>query len=676
MSRIGCVAATESGREAAAYLESRWPNEIEIVAGDSVADSLRAAFRDCDAVVAFLATGATVRILAPLLGHKTTDAPVVCVDEGRRYAVALLGGHYGANDLARRVAAAIGADPVISNARDAEGIKPLPPLPSPTPATSASTKRIVVGVGASRGVSAEEVLETVDAALARAGLSAADVSELATADLKSDEPGIRHAAGLRGWPLTCHPAAELAEVEVPNPSEVVRAAAGTPSVAEASARHAGPGREPGRLLVHKTKSAREYPMATAAVAEHEAHEDSSGVRPTARKTPAVPEEAAVPERGDHGDGSGVLATARKTSVVPEGATVPERGDYGEDSGDLATARKTSVVREEGTATEHGDHGKGPGVLAAARKTSVVPGEAAVPERGDRGEGPGDLAAATAFSTPVVSEAADNPDQHVTAGVDHAVVAAASPAGVTDRGRLAVIGLGPGARDLTAPRALAELRAAEIVVGLDQYVDQIRDVLSPDVRVEVTGLGAEEQRARSAVDLARAGHRVALIGSGDAGVYAMASPALDHAETGEIDVVCIPGITAATAASNVLGAPLGHDHCSISLSDLHTPWPAIERRVRAAAEGDFVVSFYNPRSAKRDWQLPKALAVLAEHRPGTTPVGWVRNAGRPDQSHGLTTLAEFDPGVIDMYTTVIVGCSQSRIVAGRFVTPRGYQWAAQ
>jgi cobalt-precorrin 5A hydrolase/precorrin-3B C17-methyltransferase len=238
----------------------------------------------------------------------------------------------------------------------------------------------------------------------------------------------------------------------------------------------------------------------------------------------------------------------------------------------------------------------------------------------------------------------------------------------------VIGLGPGARDLTAPRALAELRDAEIVVGLDQYVDQIRDVLAPGVRIEATGLGAEEQRARSAVDLARAGHRVALIGSGDAGVYAMASPALDHEETAEIDVVCIPGITAATTASNVLGAPLGHDHCSISLSDLHTPWPAIERRVRAAAEGDFVVSFYNPRSAKRDWQLPKALAILAEHRPPTTPIGWVRNAGRPDETHGLTTLAEFDPASVDMYTTVIAGCSQSRIVAGRFVTPRGYRWA--
>ena len=555
--RLACIAATDSGREAAAYLKALslrtpWPYEVEIVALDSVANSLRAAFQDCDAVVAFLATGATVRILAPLLGHKTTDAPVVCVDEGRRHVVALLGGHYGANDLARRVAAAIGAEPVISNARDAEGIRPLPPLPPSSAATrdagappsTPHDRHIIVGVGASRGVSAEEVLETVDAALARGGLSASEVSALATVDLKADEPGIREAAELRGWLLTCHPAAELAEVEVPNPSEVVRAAAGTPSVAEAAARHAGPGREPGRLIVQKTKSAREYPMATAAVAEHsddthEPHEDMTG------------------------------------------------------RSRLAEHRDETHALDEGSA---------------------------------------------------------------------------------GRGRLAVIGLGPGARDLTAPRALAELRAAEIVVGLDQYVEQIRDVLAPDVRIEATGLGAEEQRARSAVDLARAGHRVALIGSGDAGVYAMASPALDHADTAEIEVVCIPGITAATAASNVLGAPLGHDHCSISLSDLHTPWPAIERRVRAAAEGDFVVSFYNPRSAKRDWQLPKALAILAGHRPATTPIGWVRNAGRPDQTHGLTTLAEFDPAAIDMYTTVIVGCSQSRIVAGRFVTPRGYRWA--
>ena len=274
MTRIGAVAATDSGREAAAYLAALWPDEISVLDEGSVADSLRAAFRGCDAVVAFLATGATVRILAPLLGHKTTDAPVVCVDEGRRHAIALLGGHYGANELARRVAAALGADPVISNARDAEGIRPLPPLPgeresSGTAPPPEPARELVVGVGASRGVSADEVLETVDAALAGAGLEFDAVAAFATVDVKADEAGILEAARRRGRPLRCHPAAELAGVEVPNPSETVRAATGTPSVAEAAARYAGAGRGLGRLLVHKTKSAREYPMATAAVAEHE-----------------------------------------------------------------------------------------------------------------------------------------------------------------------------------------------------------------------------------------------------------------------------------------------------------------------------------------------------------------------------------------------------------------------
>ena len=167
--------------------------------------------------------------------------------------------------------------------------------------------------------------------------------------------------------------------------------------------------------------------------------------------------------------------------------------------------------------------------------------------------------------------------------------------------------------------------------------------------------------------------MALIGSGDAGVYAMASPALEVADE-SIDVVAIPGITAALAAAAVLGAPLGHDHCYLSLSDLHTPWPVIKRRVRAAAQGDFVLLCYNPRSAKRDWQLGRALELLAEQRPPTTPIGVVRNASRPDQSAILTTLADFDPTVVDMYSLVVIGASQTRIVGGRMVTPRGYRWA--
>ena len=211
------------------------------------------------------------------------------------------------------------------------------------------------------------------------------------------------------------------------------------------------------------------------------------------------------------------------------------------------------------------------------------------------------------------------------------------------------------------------------VGLDQYVDQVRDLARPGTRMLVTGLGKEEERAHSAVAEAEKGYAVALLGSGDAGVYAMASPALEVAGT-DIDVVGVPGVTAALAASSLLGAPLGHDHASVSLSDLHTPWPAIEARIRAVAEADLVVSFYNPRSRGRDWQLPKAVAMLLEHRPATTPVGIVTDASRPRETVVLTTLGELDTSQVTMFACVVVGSSQSVVVGGRMVTPRGYRWS--
>jgi len=157
------------------------------------------------------------------------------------------------------------------------------------------------------------------------------------------------------------------------------------------------------------------------------------------------------------------------------------------------------------------------------------------------------------------------------------------------------------------------------------------------------------------------------------VYAMGGPALELADDG-IDVVVVPGVTAALAVASVLGAPLGHDHAMISLSDLHTPWEVIERRIAAAADGDLVTCFYNPASVKRDWQLRRGCELLAARRPATTPVGWVRDATRDGESAGLSTLAEFDPAVADMHTLVVVGSSRTRVVAGRMVTPRDYRWA--
>ncbi|MEV6815473.1 precorrin-3B C(17)-methyltransferase [Micromonospora sp. NPDC051296] len=568
--RVGLVAATAAGRRHAAVLAAAWP-QADLVAGDTVADALRTAWARCDQVVAFLATGAVVRILGPLLGDKRTDPGVVVVDDAARHAVALLGGHGGgANELAAAVGALLGATPVVTTATDVTGLPGLDTLGWPVEGAVAAVSRaildgepvrliadatwplpalpanvhvdahtdvdaddggsdargyrllvsdrvidlddrtavlrppsLVAGVGASRGAPAREVRDLLAEVLAGAGLSPASLRHLASADVKADEPGIVATAEASGVPLVTYPAAELAAIDVPNPSEVVRAAVGTPSVAEAAALIGGEA----ELLVPKTATA----MATVAVARH-----------------------------------------------------------------------------------------------------------------------------------------------------------------APRGRLAIVGLGPGAADLRTPRASAELRRASVVVGLDQYVEQVRGLLRPGTRVLASGLGAEEERARAAVAEAAAGRAVALVGSGDAGVYAMASPALEYADE-RIDVVGVPGVTAALAAAALLGAPLGHDHVYLSLSDLHTPWEVIAGRVRAAAEADLVTLLYNPRSRARQWQLPAALELFAAHRPARTPVGVVRNASRPGERVQLATLATLDAAVVDMYSVVVVGSSHSRIVAGRMVTPRGYRW---
>ena len=248
-----------------------------------------------------------------------------------------------------------------------------------------------------------------------------------------------------------------------------------------------------------------------------------------------------------------------------------------------------------------------------------------------------------------------------------------------RGRLAVVGLGPGSHDLLTPRAHRVLTEASVVIGYRPYVAQIRALLRPGTEVVAQGMGTEEQRTSLAIAKAREGRAVALVCGGDPAIYAMASPTFEQGTDG-IDVEVVPGVTAELAASAILGAPLGHDHATISLSDLHTDWPTIERRLRAAAEGDFVTTLYNPRSRKRVEHLPRALALLGEHRPPTTPVAVVRNAERPDQWVRLATLATFDVEWVDMNSLVVVGSSTTRVLPsglGRqvMVTPRDYRWLA-
>jgi precorrin-3B C17-methyltransferase len=248
--------------------------------------------------------------------------------------------------------------------------------------------------------------------------------------------------------------------------------------------------------------------------------------------------------------------------------------------------------------------------------------------------------------------------------------------MSETGVLSVVGIGPGAQAQTTPAALEAIARAHLVVGYRTYVQLVRHLLEGKEVVQ-TGMTEEIGRARAAVERARDGARVALISSGDAGVYGMAglvfevlremgwkrgnSPALE----------IIPGIPALSSCASRVGAPLVHDHCAISLSDLLTPWPVIVRRIEAAATADFVIGLYNPASGRRTRQIVEAQTILRRHRPGATPVALVKSAYREGEQVVLSDLDRFLDYEIGMLTTVIVGSSQSFVFEGYLVTPRGY-----
>ena len=239
-------------------------------------------------------------------------------------------------------------------------------------------------------------------------------------------------------------------------------------------------------------------------------------------------------------------------------------------------------------------------------------------------------------------------------------------------KLTVVGLGPGAgRDLTG-RAYDAIEAADLVVGYTAYIALIRDQF-PHKEMTSTGMKKEVDRCRMAVEAAVAGKNVAVVCSGDSGVYGMAGLIYEVArEYPPIEIEVVPGITAACGGAAVLGAPLTHDFAVISLSDLLTPWEKIEKRLAAAAEADFVICLYNPRSHSRADYLQKACDILLQHKSGETVCGFVQNIGREGERAVTLTLKELrDSTEVDMFTTVFVGNSQTTLINGKMVTPRGY-----
>ncbi len=249
-----------------------------------------------------------------------------------------------------------------------------------------------------------------------------------------------------------------------------------------------------------------------------------------------------------------------------------------------------------------------------------------------------------------------------------------------RGSLGIVGIGPGDPAWRTPDATRALMAADDIVGYDLYIDLVADVIQGKRR-HSSPLAKEEDRARKALDLAAEGKRVALIGSGDAGIYALATLVFellereDRADWNRIAVSVSPGVSALQAAASRIGAPLGHDFCTVSLSDLLTPWPDIQRRLEAAGQGDFVVALYNPVSMRRRTQLADARDILLKHRPAETPVVLARNLGRDGETVRVVHLGDLQPDMADMLTVVLIGSSQTRAIekGGRVwvYTPRGY-----
>jgi cobalt-precorrin 5A hydrolase/precorrin-3B C17-methyltransferase len=522
-------------------------------------------------LIGVFASGVLIRLLAPLLDDKQRESAVVCLSDDGASVVPLIGGHHGANELARRIAEATGGHASITTASDVHfgadlespdgyvlanphDLKPFVSAlldgaavraPHDTPwlgsiprsdespleiiisemAAPGDPQRLVyhprtlaLGLGCVRGANPRELIELVDDAISRHNLAKESIACAASIDLKIDEPAILEVARHLCVPIRFFTAAELNEEasRLRNPSPVVLEEIGCPGVSEGAAlRAAGPS---GELIVEKTKAGR----ATCAV-------------------------------------------ARAPSPI--------------------------VVNSLG------------------RK----------------------------------------------------------------RGRLSVVGLGPGSAEWMSPAARSALRQANDWVGYSLYLDLVRGI-SDGQHQHSFALGEEEARVRHALDLALGGKDVALVCSGDAGIYAMASLVFERAEarnlSGSMNIDVIPGISAFQAASARAGAMIGHDFCAISLSDLLTPWPVIRSRVSAAAEGDFVIAFYNPRSGKRQAQFEEAIDLVAKHRTPTTPVVIASNLGRPQERVRIVPLSKLDASEIDMLTVVLIGSTASR----HFVGADGRGWA--
>jgi cobalt-precorrin 5A hydrolase/precorrin-3B C17-methyltransferase len=658
----------------------RWPG-----AAEPPTPWLQRLWPEIDAVVAVGACGLMVRLIAPLLGTKAEDPAVVVLDPQGRFAVPLLGGHgAGGEALAQELAALLGGEAAITGSATATG------------------RLALDGFGEAWGWrrgSGDWTSLLQAASRASPGLALAQASGL---DLWRELPAAQPKGNGEAIP------APWAAVPNPAPTKDSTAAAATPQAphGDSTPPSQRPVSDPARGSIAAAASA--DPIADAAAApagltlhiDHrmgegcrwhppvlwlglgcERHSSESLLERLVVETLAGAGLAEVAVAG--------LASAERKGDEPALLALAERRGWplrlfsAEELAAVAVPNPSAAVaRELGTASV----AEASALLAARAAAGDGPEHRPGPDPGTPGPGPG---TGSAGSRPEPGAGAAEGRLLVEKRIGRAgpgergaatlAVALASRQWAPQRGELHLVGSGPGPLELLSGDARQALARASVWVGYSLYLDLLEPLRHPDQLRREGRLTAERDRCLEALDLASQGLRVALISSGDSGIYGMAGLALElWLARPAIDRPALtvhPGISALQLAAARVGAPLMHDFCTVSLSDRLTPWAVIERRLRAAAAGDFVVALYNPRSAGRDWQLERARTLLLEGRPASTPVAVARQLGRSGEQVTLHTLGDLPVEAVDMLTLVLVGNSTTRLEAGRMVTPRGYPGAS-
>jgi cobalt-precorrin 5A hydrolase/precorrin-3B C17-methyltransferase len=558
---------------------------------DDIGEHLRALFTAGEPIVGFCAAGILIRCLAPFLNDKRAEPPVIAIAEDGNAVVPLLGGHHGANDLARQIAEYLGVRAAVTTAGDVmHGVALDSPPPGWRVGNHEAAKPVMAALLAGQPVSLLVEAAADDCAWLKvlpiagpesAGKAVASVVVTDCAPIPADDTLYLHPATI-AIGVGCERGTDPAELQT-----LVAQCLGQAGIAPQSV--AG-------LFSIALKAAE----------------------------PAIHDLAAqldVPARFFSAD-----------ALLSETPRLSEKSEI--------------VFRETGC------WGVAEGAALAAAGADAA------------------LILAKQRSARATCSIARSPRLMRAEEIGRA------------RGRLFVVGIGPGEATARTTEADAAIRAATDLVGYRLYLDLLGPLANGKARHDFD-LGAEEARVAHALELAAQGRDVALISSGDAGIYAMGSLVFElidrevRPDWARIEISCIAGVSAMQTAAARLGAPLGHDFCAISLSDLLTPWPVIEQRLRAAAAGDFVVAFYNPVSQRRRTQLAAARQILLAARPPETPVAIARNLGRDGERVTITTLVALDPAQVDMLSLVLVGSSATRRVSrpdgGKWLyTPRGYE----